>query len=65
MQSPSNEDAGGNAILQNFRVYTYNKSISLLISKQPTKNYPTLNVEYPKQQTENSLFGAKPSNPEE
>lgn len=64
MQFPSNENASGNAILQNVRVNAFNKSMLLLMGKQPTKNYPTLNVVYPKQQTENSFFGAKPSNSE-
>lgn len=64
MQFPSNENASGNAILQNFRVNTCNKFILLVTGKQPSKNYPTLNVGYPKQQTENNFSGAKPSNSE-
>lgn len=62
MQFPSNKNASGNAILQNFKVNAYNKSILLVTSKQSNKNYPTMNVGHPKQQTENSSFGAKPSN---
>lgn len=64
MQFPSNKNASWNAILQNFRVNAYNKSILLVTGKQSNKNYHTLSVEYPKQQTENNSFGAKPSNSE-
>lgn len=64
MQFPSNKNASGNAVLQNFRVNAYNKSILLVTGKQSNKNYHTLNVEYTKQQTENSSFGTNPSNSE-
>lgn len=58
MQFPRNKNARGNAILQNFRVNTYNKPILLVTGKQSNKNYPTLRIGYPTQQTENNSFGA-------
>lgn len=64
MLFPNNKNASRNAILQNFRVNSYNKYFLLMLSKQYNTNHHALNIRSLTQQTENKSFEAITSNSE-
>lgn len=64
MLFPNNKNASRNAILQKFRVNSYNEYFLLMPSKQYNTNHHALNIRSLMQQTEKRSFEAITGNSE-